>query len=546
MEADGTMKVFINYERCIACGSCIYACHHGVRDYEDDTLAFINDLERGANISLIAAPANRISDTGGRLLTWLKRKGVKKIYDVSLGADICTWGHIRLIEKDNPKSVITQPCPAIVNYIQKFEHGLLSCLSPVHSPMLCTAIYMKQYAGISDSIAALSPCIAKAHEFDATQSVKYNVTLKKLNEYVLRNNIELPLESTGFDHDESAFGRLYSMPGGLRENMQFYFGGSLRVDQAEGTDIVYEALKTFAETSQNCLPTVFDVLNCAEGCNLGTGIDHECNRFEAGKVMDDNRKKVMSQLDIEKYKQMLEVFDSRLNLSSFIRKYSPVNIKRFNVSEATMEKCYERLNKFTELDRTYDCGACGSNSCRDMVLNIAKGFDIPENCIKMLHDNVIDKQKTVLQIATSNINSMDLLTSDIADIINKSGSISDLVSILNEVIIKYQKIATDIVSLSSHTNLISLNAAIEAARAGVHGRAFAVVAEEIRQLANKSKNTVSESEDISKQAMKSIASITEMTESITTDIEKAHISISIVYQSLNNILEDEKKANAKP
>ncbi|MCL2500677.1 MAG: methyl-accepting chemotaxis protein [Defluviitaleaceae bacterium] len=135
---------------------------------------------------------------------------------------------------------------------------------------------------------------------------------------------------------------------------------------------------------------------------------------------------------------------------------------------------------------------------------------------------------------------MDLLTSDIGEIINKSASISERVSTLNEAILKYKKIASDIVSLSSHTNLISLNAAIEAARAGVHGRAFAVVAEEIRQLAGKTKNTLSESEDISKQAINSIKSIMEMTGSISSDIEKAHISISIVYQSLNNILEGEK------
>jgi len=540
---NGQMKVFVNHERCIVCGSCIDACHHDVRDYEDDTAAFIRDLERGVAISLIAAPANRINNMGGRLLTWLKRKGVKKIYDVSLGADICTWAHIRLIERDNPKSVITQPCPAIVNYIQKFEHELLKYLSPVHSPMLCTAIFMKQYEGIHDNIAAISPCIAKTHEFDATHNVKYNVTLKKLYQYVQENNIDLPREVTDFDHEESALGRLYSMPGGLKENMLFYFGSSLRVDQAEGTNVVYKELKTFAKTPRDYLPTVFDVLNCAEGCNLGTGIGHDCNRFEAAKIMDENRKEVLKQVDLEQYKKILGDFDQRLSLNNFLRRYSPANIKIYNVSEEAIEKCFARLNKNTDIDRTYDCGACGSNSCRDMAINIVSGFDIPENCIKMLHDEVTEKQKTVFDIATSNINSMNLLTHDIADIINKSGAISDLVKVLNDAIMKYQKIATDIVSLSSHTNLISLNAAIEAARAGVHGRAFAVVAEEIRQLANKSKYTVSESEDISKQAIKSISSITEMTDSISEDIEKAHISISIVFQSLNNILASQPDKN---
>jgi len=540
IQSDGSIVVHVNYERCISCGSCINACHHGARDYEDDTITFLRDLERGASISLIVAPANRISGMGGRLLTWLKHKGVRKIYDVSLGADICTWAHIRTIENEKPQSVITQPCPAVVNYIQIFEHGLLKYLSPVHSPMLCTAIYMNQYERISDSIAAISPCIAKTHEFDATRLVKYNVTLKKLYDYVRENNIHLPMEETPFDHMESAYGRLYSMPGGLKENMQNYFGKTLRVDQAEGPDIVYDALKAFANESTDCLPTVFDVLNCAEGCNLGTGIEHACSRFRANHIMDGNRKEVVETFDADKYNEMLEDFDSRLNLSSFLRRYTPINIKRFNINQNDIDKCFERMHKYNEVDKTYDCGACGRNTCLEMVMNIIRGFDIPENCIKMLHDIVTEKQKTVLDIATSNLESMDLLTSDIGEIINKSASISERVSTLNEAILKYKKIASDIVSLSSHTNLISLNAAIEAARAGVHGRAFAVVAEEIRQLAGKTKNTLSESEDISKQAINSIKSIMEMTGSISSDIEKAHISISIVYQSLNNILEGEK------
>ena len=534
---DGQIKVSVNYERCIACGSCINACRHGVRDYEDDTESFINDLKKGAAISLFAAPANRVNgEDSGRLLTWLRNMGVRKIYDVSLGADICTWAHIRLIEKEKPKSVITQPCPAIVSFILHYKHDLLKYLSPVHSPMLCTAIYMKRYERVDDSIAALSPCIAKAHEFEATGYVKYNVTLKKIFQYVRDNNIQLPKESSGFDHAESAFGRLYSMPGGLKENIEFYFGKKLRIDQAEGQDVVYEALDSFAKENAECLPAVFDVLNCPEGCNIGTGMEHNNSRFQTSTIMDKGRQDVLSRYDPELYDKFLQEYDRMLRLDDFMRRYTPIEVKQYSVTEEEIEESFMALNKTTEVHRTFDCRACGCDSCRDMAKVIAMGFNIPDNCVQKLRNDIVGEHDKILDIASSNIKSMDLLKHDISDIINKSGEISSLVSILNDVILKYKNISSEIHSIASHTNMISLNASIEAARAGIHGKTFAVVAGEIQNLANKSQKTVSVSEEISGHATNSITSIKDMVASIAEDIDKAHISISIVYQSLNNIM----------
>ena len=533
---DGRIGVSVNYERCIACASCIYTCRHGVRDYEDDTERFLHDLRNGASISLFAAPANRVyGGDAGRLLTWLRQQGVQKIYDVSLGADICTWAHIRLIQKKKPKTVITQPCPAIVSYILRFEHGLIKYLSPVHSPMLCTAIYMRKYEGISDKIAALSPCISKAHEFESTGQVEYNVTLKHLMRYVQENNIELPRATSGFDHAESAFGRLFSMPGGLKENIEFYFGKRLRIDQAEGQGSVYHELSALAGESEDCYPAIFDVLNCAEGCNIGTGIDHSMNRFKTSAIMDQNRQAVLDAYDFEGYERLLEEYDRSLRLGDFLRQYTPVAVAQTTVTATDIDKGFASLGKETELQRTFDCGACGCDTCDEMARVIAKGFNIPENCVQKLRDEITSEQTIIMDIAASNLRSMDHLTRDVSDIMSKSGDIAGLVSILHEAVLRYHHISSDVLAIAMHTNIISLNASIEAARAGVHGKAFAVVAEEIRGLANKSRKTVSESEDISVQAINSITSIKEMVESIVTDIGKAHNSISVVYESIGKI-----------
>jgi iron only hydrogenase large subunit-like protein len=159
----GNIKSIIDYDKCIVCSRCISACKHEARVFTDDTERFFADLASGVGISLIAAPSIKTNlPDYKRLFTYLKRLGVNRIYDVSLGADICIWAHIRHMGS-NPAPILTQPCPAIVTYCEKYRHDLLGRLSPIHSPMACTCIYMKSHddSAKADKVAALSPCLAK-------------------------------------------------------------------------------------------------------------------------------------------------------------------------------------------------------------------------------------------------------------------------------------------------------------------------------------------------------------------------------------------------
>ena len=574
---NGSHKIHVDGEKCIVCGECLRSCTHDARDFSDDTEQFFYDLKAGRKIAVIAAPATRSNiPNWQRLLGYLKSVGVNALFDTSFGADICTWAYLKYITANNKTGLISQPCPAIVNYIEHYASELIPALAPIHSPAMCAAVYMKKYRNIPGSYAFLSPCVAKHDEFSDPNTggiVKYNVTFKKLLHYLNANGVDYRKSPTvQFDNEAHGLGAIFPAPGGLKVNVEQYVSDKW-IYQVEGQPHACRFLDEYIkEKSSSSAPFLVDILNCQYGCNIGTGAVCTGNdEYSVGKAMYSVRTDAAQNKKKNKLPPGPDFakFDKDLTLSDFYRVYTPKNVAKIQVSPAEMEQAYQSLKKLTPQDRIKDCRSCGYSSCEKMAAAVAKKINHVENCVEynrsilkeqngaveqMLYQNKANSETLRRQveditkaIAASNENTEDTLRSvesinaKIAGMINVTENLSVIVPEIDAIIKNYSAMGDNVVNISSQTNLLALNASIEAARAGQHGKGFAVVADQIKMLSGESRLSAEESLANNEKILVLMGKLTGLRDEIdgrSGDISESAESILSSINALSILLRD--------
>jgi len=128
-------------------------------------------------------------------------------------------------------------------------------------------------------------------------------------------------------------------------------------------------------------------------------------------------------------------------------------------------------------------------------------------------------------------------SASIAELVNGVSSASLLIHQLSDDSKNISSIINVIEGISEQTNLLALNAAIEAARAGEAGRGFSVVADEVRTLASRTRQSTSEIEVMITKLQQRVDQAVSMMDVSQTHAEKTVYEAEQVSSALNNISE---------
>ncbi|MGN0696415.1 MAG: [Fe-Fe] hydrogenase large subunit C-terminal domain-containing protein, partial [Oscillospiraceae bacterium] len=380
--SEGKFLTEIDPDKCISCGACIPACPKEARYYTDDTTAFMNYIKKH-RAALVVSPAIRkaFPDKWKKILDHFKDQGVS-VYDASFGADIAVWAALRVIEQNKAGNMISADCPAVVNHIYMYKPSLAKYLSPVFSPEICEAVYLRNYLRRDGAIGILVPCTAKISEFADNEYADYALTFDKLTEYFDRKHIRIEKNTSDddtypFDDKPGQFGPVYFRPSGAMEILRL-FNDKLRVCSSSGMDRISGELDCYEDIPEERRPKLFCAMACTGGC-LGGNSDFSAvfdSDMYSSEILCDFLKKKKSSVLRANDDKLFKKFDDVLSPDSFLR-ILPAASAISSVPKESSDKILQRMGKTSEPD----CGACGRGSCRRLAEAVCKGLDVPESCM---------------------------------------------------------------------------------------------------------------------------------------------------------------------
>lgn len=488
-------------ELCISCGHCVRVCSQNAKRIQDDTervAGFFRDRDedrdrdrdgdgdggrngtRDGEVIAALAPsfvAEFPRCRPGQVVAAAKKLGFDAVYEVAWGADRVTQEYVDLLKTANrARGMISTPCPAVVNLVEKRYPNLIPRLAPVVSPMValgrmikaqkqkaqgqkfqgerdavCSAAIGAAGGGVNGSVnngvndgvdsditdnvgydtgdslvkvVFIGPCVAKKSEIldeDVSDAVDAVLTFQEFKRMLGSAGIKpQALEPASFDGSTASLGRLYPVSGGLLKS------AAMRADMmendivvVEGKDNCLEFLDLLSRGAAN--PEFVDMLFC-EGCINGPMMTSPLVSYVRRKVVVDFARRGQREgnegREGQERQRGQEGQEARQKGDPSFpeivarRAYGDKSVKLPVPGEADIQRILRELNK-TRPEDELNCGACGYNTCREKAIAVYRGLAENKMCLPYLINELEKTNEEIAALRDYNRNIVESITEGI-------------------------------------------------------------------------------------------------------------------------------------
>lgn len=370
-------------ERCISCGNCYRVCAQRAKEIEDSVQMVRGFLAEDGEVVAALAPSFPAAFhpwRAGQVVSVLRKLGFTRVVEVAFGADLVARRYRDLVQQNQGELLLSSPCPALVNYIEKFAPTLVPSLAPIVSPMVALGRAVKQRHWPDARIVFIGPCTAKKSEMrdpEVAGVIDAVMTFEELRELLAIAGLDAAQEPEGvFDPPRAALGRVFPVSGGLLRT------AALEQDVLDSDILVADGVlrvqRLVDEMKTGEFHTHFvDILLC-EGCINGPVMAAEAGEF-ARKDLVTSFVKAEADLTPEEVEAHLAQYDD-LDLS---RGYHAQPVDPPLPDEEEIRAVLARMRKSSPEDEL-NCGACGYQTCREKAIAVCHGLAEVEMCLPYL------------------------------------------------------------------------------------------------------------------------------------------------------------------
>lgn len=241
------------------------------------------------------------------------------------------------------------------------------------------------------------------------------------------------------------------------------------------------------------------ILKLKEASKGDLTVEFKTNRHDEFRILMDeinntfsNMKELISQVKNLSEDASIESADVVKTSESFLKATEDITVAMNEIEQGVMQQAKDAEKCLLQMDHLSEKIVLMSDNTKE-VTKIAEETKGSIEKGTIITKKLNDQTKSTIDITSD-------IVGEIENLAEKSMLINSIINIINEI--------------SNQTNLLSLNASIEAARAGTAGRGFAVVAEEIRNLSEQIKRNTNDIKSI-------IGNIQDSTKRLTNTAKKA-------------------------